>query len=75
MKREHLPIYALALAVLIVGLAATGVSVTSLIVPLLVLACPVMMFFMMRGMHGGAHGESSPDPAEKRHDEHHPSRP
>jgi fatty acid desaturase len=75
MKREHLPIYALALAVLIVGLVATGVSVTSLIVPLLVLACPVMMFFMMRGMHGGTHGASSPDPPERRHDEHHPSRP
>jgi fatty acid desaturase len=70
MKREQLPIYALALAVLIVGLAATGVSVTSLIVPLLVLACPVMMFFMMRGMHGGTHGRSSPDRGEQQRHEH-----
>jgi lipopolysaccharide export LptBFGC system permease protein LptF len=50
-------IFALVLTVLIVGLAVAGVSMTSLIVPLLVLACPLMMFFMMRGMHGHSHGD------------------
>lgn len=34
----------------------------------LLLACPVMMIFMMRGMHGGGHG-----PSTARHDAH-PSR-
>jgi hypothetical protein len=52
-------------------LTAIGVSVTSLIVPLLVLACPVMMFFMMRGMHEGTRGDS---PQERRHDQR-PRRP
>jgi hypothetical protein len=50
MKREQLPIYAVALAVLIVGLAFAGVPLGTLIVLPLVLACPLMMFFMMRGM-------------------------
>lgn len=55
MKRQDLPLYALALAVLIVGLAFAGVPMGTLLVLPLVLACPLMMFFMMRGMdHGGA---------------------
>ena len=56
MKREQLPLYALALAVLIVGLVFAGVPVGTLVVLPFVLACPLMMFFMMRGMdHGGSH--------------------
>ncbi|MDX2296440.1 MULTISPECIES: DUF2933 domain-containing protein [Streptomyces] len=35
--------------------------------------CPLMMFFMMRGMHGGGHGDDRPrderDPMRK-HDHH-----
>ena len=55
MKREQLPLYALALAVLIVGLVFAGVPVGTLVVLPFVLACPLMMFFMMRGMdHGGS---------------------
>jgi fatty acid desaturase len=56
MKRQ-LPTYALALAILVVGLVALGVPLSSLLVPLALLACPLMMIFMMRGMHDadGAH--------------------
>ena len=54
MKREQIPLYAIALAVLVVGLAFAGIPVGTLIVLPLLLACPLMMFFMMRGMdHGG----------------------
>jgi DUF2933 family protein len=60
MKREQLPLYALALAVLVVGLAFAGVPVGTLLVLPLLLACPLMMFFMMRGMdHGGSQGKNS----------------
>ena len=55
MNGERLPLYAIALAVLVVGLVFAGVPVGTLIVLPLVLACPLMMFFMMRGMdHGGS---------------------
>ena len=57
MKRQHLPPYAIALAILIVGLALAGVSVQTILVGLIVLACPLMMMFMIGGGHGG-HGDS-----------------
>ena len=67
MKRQDLPLYALVLAVLIVGLAFAGVPVGTLLVLPLVLACPLMMFFMMPGMdHGGS---------PRRHDDDHSSGP
>jgi hypothetical protein len=51
--KSQLPWYALAVAIVVVGLAALKVPLTTLLVPLAVLACPLMMIFMMRGMHGG----------------------
>jgi len=51
MKREQLPLYAIALAVLIVGLAFAGVPPGTLLILPLILVCPVMMIFMMRGMN------------------------
>lgn len=56
MKRQRLPPYAIALAILIVGLAFTGVPVQTILLGLLVLACPLMMM-SMKGGHGG-HGGS-----------------
>lgn len=54
MRREQLPLYAIALAVLVVGLAFAGVPTGTLLILPLILVCPLMMFFMMRGMdHGG----------------------
>ena len=68
MRREQLPLYALALAVLIVGLAFTGVPVSTLLVLPLVLVCPLMMVFMMRGMDHGTHHEH--DQQDRRADLH-----
>jgi hypothetical protein len=44
--------YALAAAIVVVGALMVGASLESLIWLALVAACPLMMFFMMRGMHG-----------------------
>jgi hypothetical protein len=52
MKKEQMPRYAFAFAVLIVGLAFAGVPLSSLLFIPLVLACPLMMMFMMGGMGG-----------------------
>ena len=58
MKKEQLPRYAIALAVLVVGLAVAGVPLASLLFVPLVLACPLMMIFMMRGMGGSPNQDS-----------------
>lgn len=71
MKHQQLPLYATALAILIVGLAWAGVPVSTLLVGLLVLACPLMMMSMMGGMHGGR-GRSDDHagrPGEQDHDQ------
>ena len=79
MKREQLPIYALALAILVVGLAAVGVPLGTLFFSLAALACPLIMIFMMTDMHGGhghGHGHGRQDDPAARlggHDEHTPS--
>ena len=57
MKREQMPLYAIALAVLIVGLVYAGVPLGTLVVLPLILVCPLMMLFMMRGMTGMDHRE------------------
>ncbi|MFE4599705.1 DUF2933 domain-containing protein [Kitasatospora indigofera] len=44
--------YAIAVAIAVVGALALGVPVSSLAVLGIVAVCPLMMFFMMRGMHG-----------------------
>ena len=56
MRRQPWGLYAIALAILIVGLVALGVPAQTLLVGALVLACPLMMIFMMHGMHGGDGG-------------------
>jgi DUF2933 family protein len=56
MTRQHLPLYAIALAIVIVGLAFVGVPVQTILLGLLALACPAMMMFMMGG-HGGHGGD------------------
>jgi hypothetical protein len=53
MKTQNAPLHAVAAAILVVGLAFAGVPVTTLLLGLAVLACPLSMLFMMSGMHGG----------------------
>lgn len=55
MTRNQLPVYALAAAIAVAGLAVAGVPAGTLVVLPVVLACPLMMFFMMRGMDHAGH--------------------
>ncbi|MDT5032448.1 MAG: hypothetical protein QOC94_2619 [Actinoplanes sp.] len=56
MRRQPWGLYAVALAVLIVGLVALGVPASTLLTGAFVLVCPVMMMLMMGGMHGTGSG-------------------
>ena len=40
-------------------LALVGVPVGAVVLPLVLLACPLMMFFMMRNMDHGGHDHSA----------------
>lgn len=73
MNSRYLPWYAIALALLVVGLAIGGVSMSTLLVALVVLACPVMMMFMMGSHgHGGDHDKAGRDkpPHMNNHHDH-----
>ena len=56
MKHQQWGLYAIAFAVVVVGLVALGVPASTLVFAVAMLACPLMMIFMMRGMHGGRGG-------------------
>ncbi|MEU9669140.1 DUF2933 domain-containing protein [Streptomyces bobili] len=75
-QRNH-GMYALAAAVVVVGALIVGASLESLAWLVLVAACPLMMFFMMRSMHGqDTHGGHSRDDRDddplRKHDQLHP---
>lgn len=53
MKGCNYGFYALAAAVLVVGALWLGVPASTLGVLAIVLVCPLMMLFMMKGMRGG----------------------
>ena len=76
MKRQHLPLFAAALVIAIVGALAAGVPLSTVAFGLLVLCCPLMMLFM-HGGHGGHGGHGSgagqPGTAAKDRDEHRPA--
>lgn len=74
MKRQHLPLYAIALAILVAGLALAGVPVSMMLSGLLVLAWLLMLAFVMEDGHGvhrgGPHqpvGRSSEGPGGPTH--------
>jgi hypothetical protein len=81
MKVQHLPQYAIALAILVVALAVAGVPVSTLLVTLLVLACPLMMLLMMMGgllggRGGSQHGsQGGSDQRDRNSEEDHDHRP
>ncbi|MFI5894883.1 DUF2933 domain-containing protein [Actinoplanes sp. NPDC051513] len=54
MKRQPWALYAIALAILVVGLVAFGVPAQTFLFGAAVLACPLMMLFM-HGGHGSTH--------------------
>ena len=59
----NLGLYAVAVAIAVVGALWLGVPVGTLGVLAVALACPLMMLVMMRGMHGGGdqHGSTRGD--------------
>ncbi len=65
MKTQQMAKLALVAGALLVALVVAGLPVASLGFLVLILACPLMMFFMMRGMGGMGHG------AGGRHDDVH----
>lgn len=71
MRRQPWGLYAIALAILVVGLVALGVPAQTLLFAAVVLACPLMMIFMMSGMHGGHGGHGGTDETTDDHDHDH----
>lgn len=68
MMRQHLPYYAIAAAILIVGLVAFGVPISNLLFLGVILVCPLMMMFMVRGMGGKTTDRKDDDaPQEPNH--------
>ncbi|MFF4505768.1 DUF2933 domain-containing protein [Streptomyces sp. NPDC001401] len=51
-NQRNYGLYAVAVAIAVVGALALGVPVGTLAFLAIALACPLMMMFMMRGMHG-----------------------
>ncbi|TQK45140.1 DUF2933 family protein [Streptomyces sp. SLBN-118] len=79
-NKRNYGMYALAAAIVVVGALIVGASLQSLLWLALVAACPLMMFFMMRGRHGqdmhGGHDQHRGDRDEdslQKHD--HPTGP
>ncbi|KUO15977.1 DUF2933 domain-containing protein [Streptomyces dysideae] len=77
MKQRNYGMYALAAAIVVVGVLMVGASLESLLWLALVAACPLMMFLMMKSMHGqDTHGGPSRDDREDdplhKHDQQHP---
>jgi hypothetical protein len=71
MRSKNLGWYSVALAIVVVGLLWAGLPPASLVWFALVLACPLMMFLMMRGMHGGDnHDDHGGPPPTDQHDHH-----
>ena len=66
MRRQHLPMYAIALAIVIVGALAAGVPATTIVFGLVALACPLMMLFMHGGHGHGSHDRAEPPPSARR---------
>jgi hypothetical protein len=57
--RSNYGLYALALAITVVGALAVGVPAGAISAVAIVLLCPLMMFLVMRGMHGGHGGDGN----------------
>lgn len=68
MKRRHIGWYAAAVAAVVIGALALGAPAFTVFVGLALLACPLMMMFMMGGHGGGQGSHDAPqrsDPAER----------
>ncbi|MGZ4619029.1 MAG: hypothetical protein ACXV3F_09985 [Frankiaceae bacterium] len=64
--KQHLPLYVLAGAILLVGLLAAGVPPRALFFLVGMAGCGLMHVFMMKGMHGRAsEPHREPHPGER----------
>ncbi|WP_454852343.1 DUF2933 domain-containing protein [Promicromonospora soli] len=63
MKRQQWGLYAIVLAVVLVGLIALGVPASTVLIGAIVLACPLMMLFMHGGSNHGSHDRPADRPA------------
>ena len=63
MNRNYMPYVAVA-ALLVAALAVAGVSISTVLPFAVVLVCPLMMVFMMKGM-AGMHGERDSNPSKE----------
>jgi hypothetical protein len=52
MNHKYVPSLLLAAVIVLIGMSLGGFAVTPIVYPLILLACPLMMIWMMRGMHG-----------------------
>ena len=52
MQKSRIPTYLIGAAVVGIALAVAGVPLVALVPFAVLLACPLMMFFMMKGMGG-----------------------
>jgi hypothetical protein len=68
MKSSNMGLYAIAAAIAFVGALWAGVPLAALAPALIFLACPLMMIFMMKGMHGGS--DSEPRASDEPRDQH-----
>ena len=59
MKIQNLGLYVLAAAILVLAAMILDVQASSIWALVLVAACPLMMIFMMRGMHGGGNDDDA----------------
>lgn len=58
---RHLPLYLLAGALLVVGVVGFGLPIWTLYLAGFLVLCPLLMTFMMGGMHGGGTSQSGDD--------------
>jgi type III secretory pathway component EscV len=68
MKTSNLGLFAVAAAIALVGALLLGAPLGSLVVLAVVLACPLMMIFMMNGMHGDEGSASEHHDSDHRRD-------
>lgn len=71
MNTRNYGLYAIAGAIAFVGALWLGVPAATVLFAVVILACPLMMIFMMRGMHGDGHDMGRMPPRDEDHPSHH----
>lgn len=70
MRSSKLGLFAVAAAIAFVGALWSGLPLAGLAPALIVLACPLMMVLMMKGMHGGGNEPSEHSDTDESRDQH-----